>query len=673
MRSLELLAPAKNLECGLAAIEHGADAVYIGAPRFGARAAAGNSVDDIAALCRYAHQFGAKVYVTVNTIIYDSELADTRQLLDELQQAGVDAVLVQDMGLRSTPQPLPVREGSGYPLQQKKHITPLHTGRGRGVGLPLHASTQTDNRSPEKVRWLRSLGFRRVVLARELSLEEIREIHRQVPDVELEVFVHGALCVSYSGQCYMSQYCQGRSANRGECAQMCRMQYDLLDADGREIEHQRHLLSLRDMCRIDSLEELADAGAVSFKIEGRLKDVGYVKNVVAAYSQRLDELCAKRSNDYVRASRGRVTYSFKPDLRKTFNRGFTDYFLHAHRDEHGVLQGRQADIVSFDTPKALGEYVGKVKEVRRDSFTVAGTAAFANGDGLCFFETVATAPLRSGSVASRRAQGTLVGFRVNRAEGNRLFPLRMPDGLRPGMALYRNNDVAFERLMSGRTAERKIPVKMVFKANEQGIELLISDAADGSPVSAAQVATTLQPAQKPQHDNIVRQLTKLGNTPYVCQEIVVEGDEYFVPSSQLAELRRQAVGASDGQDVGEPACPEAEEHGDAGACSAVTPLPDREWEKFPYLLNVANHQARRFYRELGVEAGDALELEKPGVGQGLLLMQCRYCLRYSLGYCVKHGGKRPTWREPLMLRLGDGREFRLEFDCRECQMNIFSR
>lgn len=637
MRSLELLAPAKNLECGLAAIEHGADAVYIGAPRFGARAAAGNSVDDIAELCRYAHQFGAKVYVTVNTIIYDSELADTRQLLGELQQAGVDAVLVQDMG------------------------------------LPLHASTQTDNRSPEKVRWLRSLGFRRVVLARELSLEEIREIHRQVPDVELEVFVHGALCVSYSGQCYMSQYCQGRSANRGECAQMCRMKYDLLDADGREIEHQRHLLSLRDMCRIDSLEELADAGAVSFKIEGRLKDVGYVKNVVAAYSQRLDELCAKRSNDYVRASRGRVTYSFKPDLRKTFNRGFTDYFLHAHRDEHGVLQGRQADIVSFDTPKALGEYVGKVKEMRRDSFTVAGTAAFANGDGLCFFETVATAPLRSGSVASRRAQGTLVGFRVNRAEGNRLFPLRMPDGLRPGMALYRNNDVAFERLMSGRTAERKIPVKMVFKANEQGIELLISDAADGSPVSAAQVATTLQPAQKPQHDNIVRQLTKLGNTPYVCQEIVVEGDEYFVPSSQLAELRRQAVGASYVQDVGEPACPEAEEHGDAGACSTVTPLPDREWEKFPYLLNVANHQARRFYRELGVEAGDALELEKPGVGQGLLLMQCRYCLRYSLGYCVKHGGKRPTWREPLMLRLGDGREFRLEFDCRECQMNIFSR
>ena len=673
MRSLELLAPAKNLECGLAAIEHGADAVYIGAPRFGARAAAGNSVDDIAELCRYAHQFGAKVYVTVNTIIYDSELADTRQLLGELQQAGVDAVLVQDMGLRPTPQPLPVREGSGYPLQQKKHITPLHTGRGRGVGLPLHASTQTDNRSPEKVRWLRSLGFRRVVLARELSLEEIREIHRQVPDVELEVFVHGALCVSYSGQCYMSQYCQGRSANRGECAQMCRMQYDLLDADGREIEHQRHLLSLRDMCRIDSLEELADAGAVSFKIEGRLKDVGYVKNVVAAYSQRLDELCAKRSNDYVRASRGRVTYSFKPDLRKTFNRGFTDYFLHAHRDEHGVLQGRQADIVSFDTPKALGEYVGKVKEVRRDSFTVAGTAAFANGDGLCFFETVATAPLRSGSVASRRAQGTLVGFRVNRAEGNRLFPLRMPDGLRPGMALYRNNDVAFERLMSGRTAERKIPVKMVFKANEQGIELLISDAADGSPVSAAQVATTLQPAQKPQHDNIVRQLTKLGNTPYVCQEIVVEGDEYFVPSSQLAELRRQAVGASYVQDVGEPACPEAEGHGDVDACSAVTPLPAGEREKFPYLLNVANHQARRFYRELGVEAGDALELEKPGVGQGLLLMQCRYCLRYSLGYCVKHGGKRPTWREPLTLRLGDGREFRLEFDCRECQMNIFSR
>ncbi|MBR0526673.1 MAG: U32 family peptidase [Prevotella sp.] len=678
MTSLELLAPAKNLECGIAAIDHGADAVYIGAPRFGARAAAGNSVDDIATLCRYAHQFGAKVYVTVNTIIYDSELADTRQLLGELQQAGVDAVLVQDMGLkptpeRPTPQPLPVREGSGYPLQQKKHITPLHTGRGRGVGplgLSLHASTQTDNRTPEKVRWLQSLGFRRVVLARELSLEEIREIHRQVPDVELEVFVHGALCVSYSGQCYMSQYCLGRSANRGECAQMCRMKYDLLDADGREIEHQRHLLSLKDMCRIDSLEELADAGAVSFKIEGRLKDVAYVKNVVAAYSQRLDALCAKRPNDYRRASQGRVTYTFKPDLRKTFNRGFTDYFLHAHRDEHGSLQGRQRDIASFDTPKALGEYVGKVKEVRRDSFTVAGTAAFANGDGLCFFK-------EERSVDQTAVKGNqnyklsiinyqLTGFRVNRAAGNRLYPLRMPEGLRPGMALYRNNDVVFERLMAGKTAERRIPVRMqlaTFAEEGGGLQLTADTGFAQASVRMPADLGTL--AQKPQGEYIAKELSKLGNTPFVCDGVdIPEGFNVFVRASQLSELRRQVVSKLMEQLTAFQ--PDVSKEQAVSAESVPVPPYSR-----PYLYNIANEQSKEFYQSQGVrDLAPALELSRPS---DAMLMQCRYCLRYTLGYCVKHGGRKPTWREPLTLRLGDGREFRLEFDCRQCQMNIYSK
>ena len=271
MRHLELLAPAKNLECGIAAIDHGADAVYIGAQRFGARAAAGNSVEDIRALCQYAHQFSARVYVTVNTIIYDDELETTRQLICELSDAGVDAILVQDMAILSIIQ----------------HLSPItHYA-------VLHASTQTDNRTPEKVRWLRDLGFCRVVLARELSAAEIAEIHRQVPDVELEVFVHGALCVSYSGLCYASQYCFQRSANRGECAQFCRMKFDLLDADGRELEHQRHLLSLKDLNQLQHLEELIEAGACSFKIEGRLKDATYVKNVVAAYSQRLDAIIAK--------------------------------------------------------------------------------------------------------------------------------------------------------------------------------------------------------------------------------------------------------------------------------------------------------------------------------------------------------------------------------------------
>lgn len=639
MTALELLAPAKNLECGVAAIDHGADAVYIGAPRFGARAAAGNSVEDIARLCRYAHQFGAKVYVTVNTIVYDDELSDTFRLIEGLRQAGVDALLVQDMAIL------------------KPH--PLH--------LPLHASTQTDNRTAEKVRWLRSLGFRRVVLARELSLEEIREIHEQVPDVELEVFVHGALCVSYSGQCYMSQHCLGRSANRGECAQMCRMKYDLLDADGHEIEHQRHLLSLRDLCRIDDLEQLADAGAVSFKIEGRLKDVAYVKNVVSAYSQRLDRLCAKRSNDYVRASRGRVEYAFTPDLRKTFNRGFTDYFLHAHRDEHGVLQGRQPDIASFDTPKALGEYVGKVKEIRRDSLTVAGTAAFANGDGLCFFRK----ELRTYSEGSEfsehsKPKAELVGFRVNRAEGNRLFPLKMPEGLRPGVALYRNNDVAFERLMAGKTAERRIPVAMVFRSVEGGFGLEMRYVGETVALASAFLpAADKALAQKPQRENIVRQLTKLGNTPYVCEEVLVEdgADRYFIPSSQLAELRRQCV------ENGPKAASEP-------TLSAATVPLEQVPVSFPadapaYLLNVSNRLAREFYRQQGLEPGDAFELQPRQ--SGALLMQCRHCLRFSLGYCVKHGGRKPAWREPLCLRLGDGREFQLEFDCRQCQMNVYSR
>ena len=344
MRTLELLAPAKNIACGMAAIDHGADAVYIGASRFGARAAAGNSVEDIARLCAYAHRFGVKVYVTLNTLVYDAELSATMQLMHELKVAGVDALLVQDMGIASH------------------------------APIAVHASTQCDARTPEKVAWLQQCGFRRVVLARELSLDEIRAVHEAVPDVELEVFVHGALCVSYSGVCYASQYCFKRSANRGECAQFCRMKFDLIDAEQREIIHQRHLLSLKDLCRIDALEALADAGACSFKIEGRLKDVAYVKNVVAAYSQRLDELVAKRPQHYVRASRGRVTYHFTPDLEKTFHRGYTDYFLY----------GRKRGDVNFDTPKAMGTYVGRVKEIRGNSFTVAGVEAFGNGDGLCF-------------------------------------------------------------------------------------------------------------------------------------------------------------------------------------------------------------------------------------------------------------------------------------------------
>ena len=632
MRKLELLAPAKNLECGKAAIDHGADAVYIGAAKFGARASAGNSLDDIREMCLYAHQFGAKVYVTVNTIVYQDELEDTRALLRALTEMRVDALLVQDMAVLDL---LP------------KDMKPLPA---------LHASTQTDNRTAEKVAWLHGLGFERVVLARELSLAEIKTIHQTVPDVQLEGFVHGALCVSYSGVCYASQYCFQRSANRGACAQFCRMKFDLIDAQGREIEHQRHLLSLKDLCQIDHLEEMADAGICSFKIEGRLKDVEYVKNVASAYSKRLNRIIEKRGDDYCRASLGQVTYYFEPDLKKTFNRGYTDYFLHR----------RQPYIYSPDTPKALGEYVGKVKEIRRGSFNVAGTASFANGDGLCFIND----------------EHELEGFRINRAEGNRLFPLRMPDNLRPGAALYRNRDEAFGKLLKGKTAERKIPITLTLSVTENGFAL--SATGQGVKSTCQVLEMDKQKAMKPQRDNILRQLGKLGDTPYLADVIELEGqaDEYFIPSSALATLRREVVQAIELEHSNEVETPSVHP-----SVSPTAPPVRKlsgtlawqpEYRKFTYLYNIANTLSKSFYQREGLSnVADAYEVSQ-GADEGskrndsVLVMQCRHCLRYSLGYCVKRGGKQPTWKEPLYLRLGDGRRFRLEFKCDECQMNIYA-
>jgi len=632
MRKLELLAPAKNLECGKAAIDHGADAVYIGAAKFGARASAGNSLDDIRELCLYAHQFGAKVYVTVNTIVYEDELEDTRALLRALTEMRVDALLVQDMAVLDL---LP------------KDMKPLPA---------LHASTQTDNRTAEKVAWLYGLGFERVVLARELSLAEIKTIHQTVPDVQLEGFVHGALCVSYSGVCYASQYCFQRSANRGACAQFCRMKFDLIDAQGREIEHQRHLLSLKDLCQIDHLEEMADAGICSFKIEGRLKDVEYVKNVVSAYSKRLNRIIEKRGDDYCRASLGRVTYYFEPDLKKTFNRGYTDYFLHR----------RQPYIYSPDTPKALGEYVGKVKEIRRGSFNVAGTASFANGDGLCFIND----------------EHELEGFRINRAEGNRLFPLRMPDNLRPGAALYRNRDEAFSKLLKGKTAERKIPITLTLSVTEKGFAL--SATGQGIKPTCQVLEMDKQKAMKPQRDNILRQLGKLGDTPYLADVIELEGqaDAYFIPSSALATLRREVVQAIELERPNEVETPSVHPSVSPTASPVRKPGGTLAWQpeyhKFTYLYNIANTLSKSFYQREGLSnAADAYEVSQ-GADEGskrndsVLVMQCRHCLRYSLGYCVKRGGKQPTWKEPLYLRLGDGRRFRLEFKCDECQMNIYA-
>ena len=587
MQTLELLSPAKNLATGLAAIDHGADAVYIGPRRGGARASAGNSTDDIAALCRHAHHFGARVYATVNTLVRDDELEDTRRLLDELAEADVDAVLVQDVAV------------ARMLLQRNMAVAGREVG-GRGV-MQLHASTQMDNRTAERVRWLGDRGFTRVVLARELSVADIRSIHEAVPEVELEAFVHGALCVSYSGRCYASECYLGRSANRGECAQMCRMKYDLVDADGRIVQRQRHLLSLKDMCRLDHLEEMAEAGVSSFKIEGRLKDVSYVKNVTAAYSQALDRLVEAHPDRYRRASWGHCRYAFQPDVQRSFNRGFTTYGLH----------GREQDICNPYTPKSMGAPVGTVRQVQRQWLSVSAptTTVFANGDGLCFLDGE-----------------QLVGFRVNRAEGLRLFPAQMPQGLRPGTMLYRNFDQAFERLLEGDTSERKMKLEMALSATEDGFRLDLRS--EAQVVAEAHVVAEHQMADKPQRDNIVRQLTRLGGTPYECATVDLPHlFPYFIPSSLLADLRRKAVKA-----LPDPPRPKPQ----TGMAATLLPLPEREdWPKTP-------------------------------------LMQCHHCLRYALGRCVKHGGKRPEWREPLHLLLENGMQFRLEFDCGRCQMNLFS-
>lgn len=613
-QTIELLAPAKNADCGMAAIDHGADAVYIGADRFGARAAAGNSVADIERLCAYAHRYAARVYVTVNTLLYDDELEATQKLVWELYEAGADAILVQDMALL------------------EMNLPPI----------ALHASTQTDNRTAEKVRWLADQGFSRVVLARELSVSEIAAIHRQCPDVALEVFVHGALCVSYSGVCYASQHCFGRSANRGECAQFCRMPFDLVDADGREIEHGRHLLSLKDMAQIDHLEALMAAGASSFKIEGRLKDISYVKNVVAAYSRRFNDIIAAHPTQYVRSSRGEVNYTFMPDLQKTFHRGYTSYFLN----------GRQPNIASFDTPKAMGEFVGTVKEIRGKSLIVAGTACFANGDGLCF-------------INHRRE---LEGFRVNRAEGNRLFPATMPSNLRRGLSLYRNADRAFEQMLAKPTAVRSIPVTMVLDICDSTLKLRMATVDGETAVEVETDVLNLATARTPQADNICRQLTKLGNTPYVCREVMMDGgvESLFIPSSLLASLRRNAV-----EQLSTAIIPDNEPV--VLRKSSSTIVAPQSYAAFPYLYNIANRMAVKFYKAHGLShTHPAFELDGKSTDEPLIML-CRHCIKYALGRCERHGGCKPNWTEPLYLRLGDGRRFRLQFDCKQCEMSIYAQ
>ena len=618
-KTIELLAPAKNLECGIAAIDHGADAVYIGASQFGARAAAANSVNDIKTLCEYAHTFMAKVYVTVNTIIYDNELSATKDLISQLYEAGADAILVQDMALVSM-------------IASDDSLPPI----------PIHASTQTDNRTADKVKWLASLGFSRVVLARELSTTEIAQIHKAAPDVELEVFVHGALCVSYSGQCYASQYCFGRSANRGECAQFCRLKFDLEDNHGNIIEHGRHLLSLKDLCLIDRLKTLLDSGATSLKIEGRLKDITYVKNVTAAYSRRLNDIIAHSDGRYRRASLGCSTYTFDPNLNKTFSRGFTHYFA----------DGRSADMISPLTPKAIGQYVGTVKSISRNELTVDGTATFSNGDGLCFFNS----------------RNELQGFRVNRAQGNTIFPQKMPAGLSRGQSLYRNSDQAFEKLLTGKSAERKINITMSLSESAPGY-IILTATADNVSISTVRQCTP-QAALKPQTDNIVRQLTRLGNTPFECTSVSVpqDGIKTFIPSSFLAHMRRSIVQKL--EQALRQATADARTKAISRATRAETDGSNTYPTAHPYLYNVANDKAAKFYKSHHMQTAPTPEISMPN---NTLLMQCRYCLRHALNICMRHHKVQPYGLQgPLYLRMADGRRFRLQFDCVRCQMNVIA-
>ena len=594
MTKLELLSPAKNLECGIAAIDHGADAVYIGATRFGARAAADNSVEDIKTLCDYAHQYDAKVYVTINTLLYDSELEEAAQLCREVTDAGADAILIQDLRL------LDMVQGSRFKVQGENNsqLSALNSK----LRAPLfHASTQTDNRTIEKVQQLAQMGFRRVVLARELSIKEIAAIHKAVPDVELEVFVHGALCVSYSGRCYASEYCFGRSANRGECAQFCRLPFTLKDADGKVIEQDKHLLSLKDFAQLNNLERLVEAGAVSFKIEGRLKDVDYVKNITAAYSQKLNSIIKAHPDLYQRASMGKCSYTFQPDIHKSFNRGFTTYFA----------DGRQAEQASMLTPKSIGEYVGKVKEIRGNSFNVSSVTSFANGDGMCFFSP----------------QGKLIGFRVNKAEGNRIFPHKMPAGITPGTLLYRNYDQTFQKILSKPSAERKVMLSMTFTVTPNELQLSVTD--EHGHNGTATMPYEYQKANTPQEENIRRQLTKAGGTIYnvVQLQINTQVETPFIPSSHLTTLRRQCLEAVSGEN-------------NSQLSTFNSPL-------------TLNSKLSTFNSQL-------LPAE---------LTHCRYCIRHELGYCTK-SGRRAPWREPLSLHLADGKSFKIKFDCKQCEMYI---
>ena len=605
MKKIELLSPAKNLEVGMAAINHGADAVYIGGPSFGAREKVGNSIDDIEKLCSHAAIFDAKVYVTLNTLLFDNELEQAHKIAWDCYNAGVDALIVQDMALMMMDMP----------------------------PIALHASTQCNNTTAEKIKFLEDVGFKQVVLARELSINEIKEI-RSKTTVPLEFFVHGALCVSYSGQCYLSHVIGRRSANRGACAQPCRLKWNLEDENGNVLIANRHLLSLRDMNNSKNLEELIDAGITSFKIEGRLKDADYVKNTTAFYRQAIDEILERRT-DLERSSRGISTPSFVPNLEKSFSRGFTDYFIH----------GRQKNIDAPFTPKSMGEYIGDIKKVDGKRLTVKlkDGIALHNGDGLCFLDE----------------NNELQGFNVNGVEGDIILS-SAPLSFRAqrGISLYRNYDIQWQKTVENSNGNRKLPIK-----------LKLSETSNGFKLTAENISVCLQCqkdiAKNPEKaiDTIKTKLSQWGDTKFNIENIDIQLNTiYFIPASILGEMKRQLVMELE-KTLIERHCTvrPVETHGRA---SLQTDYPEYD---LSYLGNVTNSLSRQFYENHGVtHIDDGLEKSMPECE--IVVMTTKHCIRYANGMCAKETGKPAT---PLYINNDRGR-FRLEFDCKNCCMKVVS-
>ncbi len=616
-RKIELLAPAKDLVTAYEAILHGADAVYVGAARFGARSAAGFPLEDLRLLVPYAHVFGAKVYVALNTILYDEELNDAELLIWEIYKAGADALIIQDMGIL------------------EMNLPPI----------PLHASTQCDTTSVKEAQHLESLGFDQIVLARELNVQQIKQICSAI-DTPIEAFVHGALCVSYSGRCYISQALTKRSANRGNCSQQCRLPYNLLDAEGQLIRSEQHLLSPKDLNRSELLVDLLDAGVTSFKIEGRLKGISYVKNVVAYYRQCLDHIFEEYPTAYCRASYGRTKVNFIPNLYKSFNRGFTDYQL----KKHSPKEKQRIELINPYSPKSQGEFIAELKNVKHKTWQLTGSKDLDlnNGDGLCFL----TPDGKSG------------GVRVNKSLGLGQLSLARPLDIPKGSKIYRNYDQNFEQSLLGATAQRFWPIRVRLKTLSWGLALSLAPLdLDRLEVSIS-TPLELEEAKRFDRERLLKELRKFGDTPFVAEEVFLDfqGKEWFIPLSILSDLRRKV---SERLHQGLITFFSNREHISKKVKRQALPSPKR----LDYTANISNRLSRLHYAKLGHKVEeDAFELKAV---EHAALMTTKHCLRYEIGYChLADHHKEMPYQEPLYLER-DGQKVRLDFDCKNCQMLLY--